>query len=182
MKRLVPLLFALIALTAGCNTTGCLDNQNSIPLAGFYDSGTGAEVALNIVQIHGVGAPGDSILVAGGTSAKQVYLPMRSTMPSTTWCFHYTQMGIDYDDFNDTIAFDYTSTPYFASEECGAIYHYHIDKCRYTTHLIDSVVIADSLITNVDQVRIKIYFRIASAGDDQNQNMAMDDDGQNQSI
>ena len=41
---------------------------------------------------------------------------------------------------------------------------YRIKRCSTTTHLIDSVVVADSLITNVDIVRIRIYFRTQSDG------------------
>lgn len=106
----------------------------------------------------GVGAPNDSVLVGEGTIS-QVYLPMRSTASSTAWCFSYTQPGLDDPDFNDTVTFTYSSEPYFASEECGAMYIYNIKSVKYTTHLMDSVVLADSLITNTDIERIKIYFR-----------------------
>ena len=55
--------------------------------------------------------------------------------------------------------FGYTSEPYFASEECGAMYRYRIHTMRNTFHLLDSVVIVDSLITNADVVTLKFYFR-----------------------
>lgn len=87
---------------------------------------------------------------------------MRASKSNTTWCLHYAQEGLDSDEFNDTISFDYESTPYFASEECGAMYTYRITKASTTTHLIDSLVILDSLITNVDLPRIAIYFRTAT--------------------
>ena len=57
------------------------------------------------------------------------------------------------------LTFDYSASPYFASEECGALYYYHIRRLKHTTHLIDSIVITDSLITNADLERIRIYFR-----------------------
>lgn len=158
MKRLLPIAAAVLLL-AGCNTTGCLDNQSSIPLAGFYSSATGQQISISTLEITGVGVPNDSILVTAGTVANSVYLPMRSTKNTTAWCFHYTQEGISEPEFNDTIEFTYTSEPFFASEECGAMYRYRIRQCKSTTHLLDSVVIADSLITNVNIEQIRIYVR-----------------------
>ena len=43
------------------------------------------------------------------------------------------------------------------------MYNYRITRCTTTYNLIDSVVVADSLITNTDRLRIKIYFRTAQA-------------------
>lgn len=158
MKRLLPIAAAGLLL-AGCNTTGCLDNQSSIPLAGFYSSATGQQISISTLEITGVGVPNDSILVTAGTVVNSVYLPMRSTKNTTAWCFHYTQEGISEPEFNDTIEFTYTSEPFFASEECGAMYRYRIRQCKSTVHLLDSVVIVDSLITNVNIEQIRIYVR-----------------------
>ena len=169
MKQIITgisLLLALV-LAPGCNTTGRLDNQSSIPLAGCYSSSTGSQFAFSsAMQIHGVGAPNDSVLSPSTDAAYRVYLPMRSSADNVSWCLHYTQEGLDDDLFNDTITFVYTSIPYFASEECGAMYQYRIDECRYTTHLLDSVIVSDSLITNLDLERIKIYFRTQEPDED----------------
>ena len=148
---------ALVAATAACSSDGCLDNQSALPKAGLYSSSTGEAISLSNLQISGVDAPGDSILVKSGTAVGELYLPMRATKTSTSWLFTYTQEGLE--GYDDIVTFDYTPLPYFASEECGAMYNYHITHCSTTHNLIDSIVIADSLITNVDQVRIRIYFR-----------------------
>ncbi len=150
-----------IALNS-CNTSGCTDNQSSLPLAGFYSSQTKSAISLQDLDISGVGAPGDSLLYTSGTSLSQAYLPFRSTATSTAYCFHYTQEGLDDTAYNDTISFSYTSEPYFASEECGAMLRYKITKMSHTDHLIDSVVITDSLVTNSDIERLQIYFRTSS--------------------
>ena len=159
MKRILYIAVAAgLLCTAACSNDGCLDNQSSIPLAGVYSSETGNPVSINGIQIMGVGAPNDSLLVASG-AVQQVYLPMRSTASTTEWRFHYTQAGIDDESFDDYVSFTYTSQPYFASEECGAMYRYHITDVKYTTNLLDSVVVTDSLITNADIERIRLYFR-----------------------
>ncbi len=163
MVRLIGFISILIALTAAvsCNTTGCLDNQSALPLAEFYGSDLQA-ISLDSVEIRGIGAPNDSILSAAGTAVSEIYLPMRSTQESTSWCLAYRWKSLDYPQLYDTITFKYDSQPYFASEECGATYRYHVNQVENTTHLIDSVVMVDSLITNVDMVYIKIYFRTGS--------------------
>ena len=162
--RIYTAALACALVAASCSTDGCLDNQSSIPLAGIYSSETGAAISISGIQIMGVGAPNDSLLVASG-SVQQVYLPMRSTTNTTEWCFHYTQPGIDDEAFNDYIRFTYTSEPYFASEECGAMYRYHITEVEYTTNLLESVEITESLITNTDVERIRLYFRTATPPD-----------------
>ncbi len=163
MKYLLPIVFLLLIAGAACNTTGCLDNRNAIPRAAFYSSENGQQVSLSTLMVWGIGTPNDSVLLESGNVANELYLPMRSEHSSVQWCFHYTQSNISGLENNDTITLDYTSTPYFASAECGASYRYNITRCHTTTHLIDSVVVIDSLITNVDMVRIGIYLRTAQA-------------------
>ena len=165
MRSLAIIAIAAEALSLtlpACNTSGCVNNQSAIPLAGFYDSSTGESASLAILDIHGVGAPNDSLALSAGSSSNKVYLPMRSGYQSVSWCLHYTQEDLENPRYNDTITFDYESIPYFASEECGAMYYYNITRMKHTSHLVDSVVISDSLITNVDIERIRIYFRIAA--------------------
>ncbi len=157
-KFLIPIIIILATL-CGCNTGGCLDNGSAIPLAGFYSSSTGDKISLNSLQI--IGFETDSILMSAGASASEVYLPMRSTQESTTWILKYTQE--DLANVRDIITFDYESIPYFASEECGAMYYYRITDLKYTTKLIDSVTMTEKLITNADIETIKIYFRTSSA-------------------
>lgn len=148
----------LATIVWGCNTNGCLENRSSIPKAGFYSSDDNP-IGLDSVCITGVGVQGGEPINKVGTSISQISLPMRSTMDNTTWEFGYQWKYLGGGTLSDTISFDYESTPYFASEECGVIYRYHITDMRYTTNLIDSIILVDSLITNIDTEQIKIYFR-----------------------
>lgn len=150
------------AVMASCSSSGCTDNQNSLPMAGFYSMSTKKAISLSDVEIYGVGAPNDSVLYNSGQALNMAYLPFKSSAKQTAYVFHYTQKDIDSDEYNDTLTFCYTSEPYFASEECGAMYRYRIDKFEYTRHLMDSVAVTDSLVTNTDVERIQIYFRTSS--------------------
>lgn len=158
LATLVIVLTGTILLPS-CNTSGCTDNRSAIPLAGFYSSATLRAISLDSLQIHGVGAPGDSVLLAAGQSADRVYLPMRATANTTTWCLSYKWRDLDNSILNDTLTLVYTSEPWFAPDDCGAMYTYHITGVRHTDHIVDSVAVVDSVITNVDRVAIEIYFR-----------------------
>ena len=45
------------------------------------------------------------------------------------------------------------------------MYRFRITDVVYTRHLIDSVGVTDSLITNIDFQRIKIFMRTSQGGD-----------------
>lgn len=148
---------------SGCNTQGCTDNRSALPLMGLYSSSTGARIVLDSIDIGGVGAPHDSLLIHSGQSVQSLYLPFRYDHNQTSFFIHYDYklQGLDDPAFDDIITIDYTTEPYFASEECGAFYIYTIRNLTYTTHLIDSVAIVDSVINNIDMERIQVFFRIS---------------------
>ena len=148
-----------IGIIAGCSDTGCLDNRSSIPYAGFYSYQTKQAIVLEGVEIGGIGAPNDSLLMKPEDRKTTIYLPFRFEYNNTSFFIRYVTLDPDLPGLADTLRFTYTSTPYFASEECGAMYNYQIETLNYTRHIIDSIAITDSLITNIDTQRIKIYFR-----------------------
>lgn len=159
--KFIVIAIGLSALTYSCNSSGCIENQSSIPLAGFYANTTLQKIAVDSISIGGVGAPNDSMIIENGQGVSQVYLPFRSSKTTTGFFIRYEQETFRNDAFNDTITFEYKSIPYFVSEECGAMYYYSISGFKYTRHLIDSISIIDTLITNTDIERIKIFFRTA---------------------
>lgn len=67
---------------------------------------------------------------------------------------------------NDTITVSYSSQPRFVSEECGAMYFYEIKTLQHTCHLIDSVVLVQPEVNNIDRETMRIYFRTAEPADD----------------
>ena len=155
LRRLFFVLAGLTMLLIGCNSEGCLNNQSALPLAAFYSSASDKAVSVRGLKIRGVGAPNDSLIVSGTGSVSTVYLPMRSDYPSTEW--ELILPLTDSTSVSDFITFEYTSQPHFASEECGAMYFYHIDRVSWSGVFVDSVVVLDSLITNYDMTRIRIY-------------------------
>ena len=170
IKKLRALVFvawsAILFMMAACNSTGCLDNRSSIPYAGFYSYNTLQAITIDSVEIGGIGAPNDSLLMESKDRYSNLYLPFRFEQDNTAFFIRYVSKALNYPWLIDTIRFDYKAIPMFVSEECGAMYLYEVTRMTYTTHLIDSIALTDSLITNVDIERIKIFFRTEHPGDD----------------
>lgn len=137
---------------AGCSNEGCMNNRNSIPMAGFYRLENEEALSVSKLEIYGVGAPGDSLLLDTLRSSHQVYLPLRGQLPSVRFAF---KAG----DMTDTLTINYNSYPYFDGEDCGAMWRYELTSVHYLRTLIDSVLITDPLITNVERERLMIFLK-----------------------
>lgn len=153
MKLLIPIVTGILML-GSCSSNGCLDNQNSLPLAGFYSAASGEPVSVSGLKIGGVGAANDSLLL-NGSATSQIYLPFRASFDEVTYSFSVSSDSVT--TITDELTFTYDVMPYFVNVDCGAMYRYRITGVWYDGVLIDSVAITDSLITNVDTERIKIY-------------------------
>lgn len=153
-------LCAAVSLTLGsCDTGGCTELRSAVPRADFFSSADNNKITLDSLEITGVGVPGDSLLYDAKQRLSQVYLPMPPLADAVQWRIAYAARQFAEIGLADTISLRYDRTPWFAGEECGAMYKYRITDLAYTTALIDSVVIADSLVINVDQATLSIYFR-----------------------
>lgn len=163
-KSVAPLIVFLFGfgMTTGCSTSECFDNQNSLPLAGFYSSQEIPDpITLDSITILGVDCPGDSILQDSVRSLSQVYLPFRIDQPSTTYEIRYLGGTAGLYHIYDEITFEYDIIPMFTSAACGAVYYYKMNNIYYTKNFIDSVACPGGVITNENIENLKIYFRVA---------------------
>lgn len=157
----------IIAL-ASCSNDECLENKNSLPLAGFYSSEeTPRAVSLDSISIYGIGVPGDSILHDSVSGLSQSYLPFRIDQPETKYVISYLSGLLGVYHISDTITFHYDIVPWFVSSACGAVYDYKMTSIETTHHVIDSVTCPDEVITNVNSENLKIYFRVSTAGEEE---------------
>lgn len=152
-KTLPKILAAVLIVLLGASCSDdCSENQNALPLAGFYSS-TGEEVSVDSLRVVGLGAPGDSVLYSGSGAITQLYLPFRVTSDTTTYLFGSlprTKL--------DTVTFIYSRTPVFVSEECGVSYRFDIREIRCHGLMIDSVTCPLGYIDNVNAQNLRIYF------------------------
>lgn len=163
MRRAAAYIFVFAAMAAAmgaCSNETCDQNQASLPLATFHDYATGKEVSLAGIEIGAIGAPGDSLLNDTASVASRVYLPFSMTADETSFYFRYRGLA---PSSYDTLRFAYTRQPYFASEACGAMYRYRIQTMSHTRHLLDSVALLDSVVTNLDVPVMQLYFTTTPA-------------------
>lgn len=162
---------AVAAIVSSCNSGGCTENQTSVPRAGFYDMETLRQIALTGVEVGGVGAPNDSLLATGLSAINEIYLPLRANKATTSFYFRYLVANDSTGLISprDTLTVTYTTTPYFASEACGAMYRYTITRITHTTLMIDSIALTDSVINNLDIERLKIFFKSDSDDEEENE-------------
>ncbi len=164
MKSLLYILLSIVAAfaIAACSTDECLQNNNALPLAGFYSSAeTPQQISIDSLEVYGIGAPGDSILSKGTTAISQLYMPFRLNSDTTRYVFRYLQNAIAAYDITDTIIFIYTREPRFVSSACGVSYVFAMDSIYSSKNLIDSVTCPSGEITNMAIENINIYFQVA---------------------
>ncbi|MDE6395763.1 MAG: hypothetical protein K2K84_00660 [Muribaculaceae bacterium] len=168
MGKILSVIFLTLTMLVSvsvqsCSTSGCTELRSATPRADFYSALTGDAIALDSISVSGVGVHGDSILVTAGKTVSQVYLPMPPKTDTVSWHFGYHWKVLADYDITDTVTIMYTRQPWFAGEECGAMYRYHINNVIYTENLIDSVTVPDSLVTNIDRATLNIYFHVETA-------------------
>lgn len=163
LSRIIPVLLPLSGLWgAGCASEECDGNRSALPLAGFYSSGSDpGQISIDSINIYGIGAPGDSILLSSLGSQSEIYLPFRIAGGKTSYVIRYMQSEMRKYDLQDTITFTYTPLPKFVSSACGAMYDFEISRIDHTTLLIDSVVSNSKIIDNTPGENLRIYFRVA---------------------
>ena len=57
----------------------------------------------------------------------------------------------------DTLTLAYRPIEYFASVECGSMYIFDLQQVISTHNVIDSVLVTQPHVTNVEQVNLRIY-------------------------
>lgn len=162
-KLAAPAVMSVIIGIAACSNDECYENKNSLPLAGFYSSGSEpSAISLDSISILGIGAPGDSVLHDSVSGISQSYLPFRIDQESTTFVVRYLQGILGRYRVADTITFNYEIVPWFVSSSCGVVYDYKIRSIVSTHNIIDSVTCPDGMIDNKNAENLRIYFRVST--------------------
>ncbi len=162
-KCVAPAIMLALIGAAACSSEECLDNKNSLPLAGFYSSAENPQkISIDSISIYGIGAPGDSVLHDSVRNLGESYLPFRIDQGETKYVIKYLSGLLGRFGIADTITFRYEIQPWFVSSACGAVYYYDIDTIVTTHNVIDSVICPEGRITNVSSENLRIYFRVAT--------------------
>jgi hypothetical protein len=152
-------IILLLAVFAGCSTIDC-PVQNLVYTKYYLKKGDLTPDTLNgdTLTIFTVRRDGtDSIVLNQGTEIASYNLPISYTSPEDV--FYYV-MEIDSVIYVDTVWIKKDNFPHFESVDCNAAYFHKITDIRYTTHLIDSIVINNPNVNyDVNTEHFHIYFK-----------------------
>ncbi|MCM1291232.1 MAG: DUF6452 family protein [Prevotella sp.] len=163
-RHIIILLTGVLLLFSSCATEECLDNKNSLPLAGFYSSSvTPQPIQIDSISLQGVGAPGDSLVLDNSQGVSQTFLPFRIDHDETTFhlIYNFTATEKNTTPLYDIVTFKYDISPLFVSSACGVIYQYKVKEINSTKLYIDSVTCPAGIIDNTPGQNIFFYFRVA---------------------
>lgn len=152
-------------LVASCASDGCTNTDPCVPIAQFYDSSTESTISVDSVSIYGIGAPGDSMIVSCST-VSSFNLPLRTSVTHTDYVIHYDQSDLNDPLLNDTISFDYVINPVFDNNECGVYFSFDITAYSCTSHLVDSIDVPYSHISNLGVTAVKLFMKTQTTDDD----------------
>ena len=103
-------LLGLLLLT-GCTPESCYENTESALKAGFYETGSGKNIATDLVSAYGVGME-SLFLYKDDKAKKEIFLPLNPTSGECSFV-------VSINGVSDTITFTYSSFPQGKGAEIG---------------------------------------------------------------
>jgi hypothetical protein len=95
------------------------------------------------------------VLLNQKPGAGKLELPLSYTAVRDTFFLRYSAR------LADTIWVEHQNLPYFSSMDCGTVMHYKLTEIASTHHLIDSIQIVNSEVTNTLKENVKIYYTLS---------------------
>lgn len=150
------LLFLGVTLVVSCSSIECPVNNMVESVYGFCDA-DGDEVAFadTLTVSTKLRSGVDSVILNKAVEVVEFKLPISQDHPEDELYFNF--FGKDY-DITDTIWIEKEDIPHFESIECHANFFHQLEAVRYTTHVIDSLVINKAFVDYDDKTpHVKIY-------------------------
>lgn len=150
---LVMLLMALSFGMSACESNDCMLSSESYCSMTFVD---GQGTAVKLQDTLTVSSTADVVIINRKLGADGMELPLSYTASVDTFFLHYSTR------LADTLWVEHQNLPYFSSMDCGTVMHYKLLGIKSTNHLIDSVRVIDSEVTNMLKKNVKIYFTVSN--------------------
>ena len=175
MRRLPFLLLLLIAvgfIFNGCNNNNCPLTTVALGHFDFLDSKTHQQVSFSSdvvvtgftradVTVYDILANGDTVwrVVKDSLLNDTVYNKPTTSMSlplsfnaNTTYVIHYTST------MRDTIVLEHTNIPFVENIDCGTLMFYKVKSIKYTTNVLDSIVMVNPDINNEEKSNFYLYY------------------------
>lgn len=160
MKKIPAFIVILLALCGfvvqGCGEDDCPLTTTSHARFDFLDSKTHQTVALtNGATISGLAYVNGQLRVDTlfNQASNYMSLPLSYTS-QTTFVMHYSET------LCDTIELTHKNLPFVSNIECGTLMFHEVESMRYTTNVLDSVVLVNPNIDNEEKTNFNIYYRV----------------------
>ena len=153
LRSALALLLAAVLLAA-CDSINCPLNSTVSAVYTFRDSNGKAFAIGDTLTVTAVGP--DTVLVNRLVNQSGMSLPVSYYAPCDTLAIRYA----DADGLTafDTLWIEKVSTPHSDDPSCPIHIWHKITNVRYTTHLIDSVVVVNPDINYDGNENIRIHF------------------------
>ena len=149
-RSLIPVLSGLIIILYSCAQASCFDETESYLKASLYNTSFAKILAPDSLTLYGMSR--DSIIYNKVADLTVALFPLNVTAQRSSFV-------IKINGITDTIEFRYSSYPHLISKECGYTYYHHLDTLPiFTKHIIDTILIESSTITNLKIENITIKY------------------------
>ncbi len=162
MKKIpfyILLLIGLCGFVQGCGESECPLTTVSYARFDFLDSKTHAAVGFTQgVTITGISQVEGELLedTLFNLAQSSMSLPLSYT-DKTSYVIHYSET------LRDTIEVMHKNIPFVSDIECGTLMHYQVERFRYTTNALDSVVLINPEITHEEKKNFNVYYRVTES-------------------
>ena len=162
MKKIpfyILLLIGLCGFIQGCGESECPLTTVSYARFDFLDSKTHAAVGFTQgVTITGISQVEGELLedTLFNLAQSSMSLPLSYT-DKTSYVIHYSET------LRDTIEVMHKNIPFVSDIECVTLMHYQVDRFRYTTNALDSVVLINPEITHEEKKNFNVYYRVTES-------------------
>lgn len=147
------LMCVLSLCMAACESSDCMLSSESYCRMAFV-SGQGTPVKLQDTLT--VSTTVTEAIINRKLGAEGMDIPLSYTASVDTFFLLYNSR------LADTLWVEHQNLPYFSSMDCGTVMHYKLLGIKSTNHLIDSLQITDSGVTNMLKENVKIYFTVSN--------------------
>ena len=151
VSLLAVVLVAVAALAwSGCTPESCYEETKSGVKGGFYETGSGLNIAADSLTVYGVGMETD-LIYQNVKDRKDLVLSLDPALQSCSFVVIINSVA-------DTVTFNYTSFPHLVSKECGYAFFHTITSHSSTNNLIDTVLLRNPNIKIPYEENIRIFF------------------------
>lgn len=158
MKKLLFLI--AIVFVVSCSSIDCpVENMVATRYRFFDAEGDSVKLmdSLTVITVRSNGR--DTMLLNKATGIVSFTLPISNQHPDDFWVFSFKSKT---SETKDTVWVEKDDIPHFESVECSAKFFHNLKNVRYTTHILDSIVIKNAFVDfNPTTIHFYVYPKIS---------------------